>query len=199
MRIAVIGAGVVGGYFGGKLARGGVDVVFIARGATLQALREHGLRVDSEEGNFAVPHPRATDDPATAGPVDVVLVAVKGWQAAGAIDTIRPLMGDDTFVVPVCDGIEVLDQYMAAFGKARVVGGFALMLGTMSVTGEIRNYTPDSSLTFGEFDGCHSERACCHSNAEGAESSNSPSDNDGGGDRAPHTRHAQSETVTLVA
>jgi 2-dehydropantoate 2-reductase len=157
MRIAVVGTGVVGGYLGGKLAHAGVDVVFIARGVTLRALRDHGLRVDSVEGNFVVAHPQATDDPADLGPVDVVLLPVKGWQALEAIDTIRPLMGDDTFVVPLCDGIEVLDQLSDAFGKTRVVGGIAVMLGTSTAPGQIRNYLA-TSLTFGELDGSRSER-----------------------------------------
>lgn len=158
MRIAVVGAGVVGGFFGSRLAHAGVDVVFIARGAALRALREHGLQVPGPEGNFVVAHPQATDDTATAGSVDVVLLAVKGWHALGAIETIRPLMGENTFVAPLCDGIEVLDQFSEAFGKTHVVGGIAVMLGTMGSPGQIRTYLANSSLTFGELDGSRTER-----------------------------------------
>jgi hypothetical protein len=84
MRIAVVGAGVVGGYFGGHLAHAGEDVVFVERGRTLQALREQGLRVDSLGGNFVVRPAHATDDTKSVGSVDVVLLAVKGWQVPGA-------------------------------------------------------------------------------------------------------------------
>ena len=92
MRIAVVGAGVVGSYFGGCLAHAGEDVVFLDRGANLQAIRERGLQVDDVAGDFVVRPGQATDDPATVGPVDVVLLAVKGWQVPGAIETMRPLM-----------------------------------------------------------------------------------------------------------
>jgi 2-dehydropantoate 2-reductase len=123
MRIAVVGVGVVGSYFGGALARGGEDVVFVARQATLQAIREHGLRVDDVGNDFVVHSAEVTDDPQSVGPVDVVLLAVKGWQVPEAIGTVRPLMGQFTFVVPVMDGIEALDQLATAFGKSHPRGG----------------------------------------------------------------------------
>jgi choline dehydrogenase-like flavoprotein len=104
MRIAVVGAGVVGGYFGGHLAHAGEDVVFVERGATLKAIREHGLQVDGVDSNFVVRPAQATDDPTSVGPVDVVLLAVKGWQVQGAIKTLHPLMGPQTFAVPLMDG-----------------------------------------------------------------------------------------------
>src|ERR671922_1620169 len=91
MRIALFGAGGVGGYFGGRLALAGEDVVFIARGAHLQAMHAHGLRVESPKGNFTVPSVQATDDPAQVGEVDVVLVAVKAWKVPGAAQAIRPM------------------------------------------------------------------------------------------------------------
>jgi 2-dehydropantoate 2-reductase len=123
MRIAVVGAGVVGGYFGGRLAYAGEDVVFLARGATLQAIREHGLQADSVEAVSWFARRKWLTTPETVGPVDVVLLAVRGWQVPEAIESVRPLMGPDTFVVPLMDGIEAPDQLAAAFGKERVVGG----------------------------------------------------------------------------
>lgn len=158
MRIAAVGAGVVGGYFGGHLAHAGEDVVFVERGATLQASREHGLQVDSVEGNFVVRPAQATDDPKSVGPVDVVLLAVKGWQVLGAIETVRPLIGSDTFVVPLMDGIEAPDQLAAAFGKQRVVGGLAVMFGSVVAPGHIRNTLTHTWVSLGELDGHVSER-----------------------------------------
>src|SRR5258705_13790466 len=93
MRIAVFGAGGVGGYFGARLVKAGEDVVFIARGAHLRALQTSGLRVDDMLGDFAVPPVNATDDPAQAGAVDAVLLAVKGWQTGEAGEAKRPLVG----------------------------------------------------------------------------------------------------------
>src|SRR5262245_35892448 len=122
MRIAMIGAGTVGGYFGGMLAHGGEDVTIVERGTTLKAIRDEGLHIDDVKGDFEV-HPRATDDPKSVGFVDAVLLAVKGWQVPGAIETVRPLMGPGTIVVPLMDGIEAPDQLAAAFGRDRVMGG----------------------------------------------------------------------------
>ncbi|MGE5443787.1 MAG: ketopantoate reductase family protein [Ignavibacteriales bacterium] len=158
MRIAVVGAGVVGGYFGGHLAHAGEDIVFVERGRTLQALREHGLQVESVDGNFIVRSAQATDNPKSVGAVDMVLLAVKGWQVLGAIETIRPLMGPDTFVVPLMDGVEAPDQLAAAFGKERVAGGLAVMLGRAVAPSHIRNTLPQTSISIGELDGRSSAR-----------------------------------------
>src|SRR5689334_5152431 len=104
MRIAVVGTGGVGGYFGGRLAQAGEDLVFLARGAHLRAIREHGLQVESADGDFTVYPAQATDDPAQIGPVDLVLFTVKGWQLPQAIETMRQLVGSETFVVPLLNG-----------------------------------------------------------------------------------------------
>ena len=158
MRVGVVGAGVVGSYFGGRLAHAGENVVFLARGAKLEALRGHGLQVESADGDFVVRPAQATDEPKSVGPVDVVLLAVKGWQVPGAIETMRPLMGASTFAVTLPDGIEAPDQVAAVFGKHRVVGGIALMMGTSVAPGYIRNTLRGTSITFGELDSGRSER-----------------------------------------
>lgn len=152
MRIAVIGAGAVGGYFGGRLAHAGEDVIFLERGRTLKALREEGLHLDSVEGKFDVVPAQATDDPKSVGAVDAVLIAVKGWQVPGAIETIRPMLGPETFVVPLMDGIEAPDQLAAAFGRQHVAAGLAVMLGSAVAPGCIHNTLP-TSITIGELDG----------------------------------------------
>src|SRR5262245_45815191 len=158
MRIAVVGTGVVGGYFGGYQAQAGENVVFVGRGANLQAIREHGLQVDDVSGNFIVRPAQATDDPKTVGVVDVVLLALKGWQVAGAIETIRPLMKPGTFVVSLTDGVEAPDELATALGKERVVPGLAVMLGSMLAPGHIRNTLQKTYITIGELDGSSSER-----------------------------------------
>ena len=106
MRIAVFGTGAVGGYFGGRLAEAGEDVAFIARGEHLAAIRAGGLRVTSIAGDFVIQPAVATDDPSTLGPVDVVLLGVKAWQVADAAEGMRPLIGRDTIVVPLQNGVE---------------------------------------------------------------------------------------------
>ena len=116
MRIAVVGTGAVGGYFGGRLVQAGEDVVFLARGAHLLAIQEQGLQVESVDGDFAIRPAQATDDPAGIGPVDLVLLAVKGWQVPQAIETMRPLVGPETFVVPLLNGVEAPEQLATAFG-----------------------------------------------------------------------------------
>ena len=116
MRITIFGTGGVGGYFGGRLAQAGEDVVFIARGEHLQALHAHGLRVDSIKGDFVVQPVQATDDPTQVGLVDVILVGVKAWQVSEAAEAMRPMVGPQTFVVPLQNGVEAPSQ-LAAEGK----------------------------------------------------------------------------------
>src|SRR3954451_5107876 len=110
MRIAVIGAGGVGGYFGGKLADGGADVTFIVRGATLDAMRTNGLRVDSIKGDFVIDHPKATDDAASAGQFDAIFVTVKTWQIPEAAEQLNAMLGADTMVIPLENGIDAPEQ-----------------------------------------------------------------------------------------
>ncbi len=164
MHVAMIGAGAVGGYFGGTLAHGGEDVVIVERGATVKAIREKGLHIDGVKGDF-VAHPRATDDPKSVGFVDAVLLAVKGWQVPAAIETVRPLMGPRTVVIPLMDGIEAPDQLAAAFGSNRVIGGLTVMYGWVLSPGHIHNTLSDSSISIGELDGHRSERVAQLQNA----------------------------------
>jgi 2-dehydropantoate 2-reductase len=149
MRVAVYGAGGVGGYFGGRLAQAGEEVVFIARGEHLQAMRSHGLRVDSILGDFVQPV-QATDDPAQAGPVDAVLVAVKAWQVAEAAQAMRPLVGPDTCVVPLQNGVEAPAQLAAALGAEHVLGGLCRIVSLIAGPGHIRHVGLNPSVAFGE-------------------------------------------------
>src|SRR5882724_2717992 len=114
MRIAVIGAGGVGGGFGAALAKAGGprgdDVTFVARGAHLAAMREHGLRVEGDRGETVIDKVKATDNPASIGPVDIVLLAVKLWDVESAGEQIKPLIGPNTGVIPLQNGIDAADR-----------------------------------------------------------------------------------------
>src|SRR3972149_3497137 len=113
MRIAVFGTGAVGGYFGGRLAQAGEDVIFIARGEHLKAIQQSGLRVDSPKGDFHISPAQAMADPGMAGPVDFVLVGVKAWQIPEAAVAMKPMVGEQTVVVPLQNGVEAPGQLAA--------------------------------------------------------------------------------------
>lgn len=158
MRIAVIGAGGVGGYFGGKLAHAGVDTTFIVRGRTLSALRANGLRVDSIRGDFTVPAVQATDDPSTVGQVDAVLIAVKAWQIPEAARALLPLLGPDTVVVPLENGLEGPAQLAATVGREHILGGFCSIVSYIVEPGHIRHTAAEPLVAFGELDHTRSPR-----------------------------------------
>jgi 2-dehydropantoate 2-reductase len=159
MRIAVFGAGSVGGYFGGRLALAGEDVVFIARGAHLQAMRTQGLQVESPKGNFAVSSVQATDNPAQVGPVDVVLVAVKAWQVAEAAQALGPMVGPETCVVPLQNGLEAPARLAAVLGMPYVLGGTCVISSTVAAPGFIRHVGLEPSVSFGALDRRPNSRA----------------------------------------
>jgi 2-dehydropantoate 2-reductase len=157
VRIAVIGAGGVGGYFGARLQASGVEVGFVARGQHLDALRTSGLRLESPRGNLHLPHVTATEDPATLGPVDVVLVTVKMYDLETVAATLGPLIGPDTAVVTLQNGVEAVDMVAQRVGRQHVVGGVAYVAAVIGEPGLIRHTSLDS-LIFGELDGRRSER-----------------------------------------
>jgi 2-dehydropantoate 2-reductase len=158
MRVAIFGTGGAGGYFGGQLARAAEDVTFIARGENLQALREHGLRVESVKGDFEVRPVRATDDPSEVGEVDVVIVGVKAWQVPEAAQAMRPLIGPGSYVLPLQNGVEASAQVAAVLGPDRVLGGLARIFSFVVEQGHIRHVGGPASVEFGELDNRPSER-----------------------------------------
>ncbi|CAB5094999.1 2-dehydropantoate 2-reductase (EC [Olavius algarvensis associated proteobacterium Delta 3] len=158
MRIAVFGAGAVGGYFGGRLAQAGQDVVFIARGDHLKAIRESGLSIESLAGDV-IAHPKlATDDPAEAGPVDAVLLGVKAWQVKDAAAALRPMLGPDTPVVPLQNGVDAPLQIAEIIGPSHAVGGLCKFICSVTGPGRIQHVGADPYIAFGELDGTRSER-----------------------------------------
>ncbi len=152
MRIAVFGAGSVGGYFGGRLAQAGEDVVFIARGDHLKAIQREGLRVESIEGDFVVQPAQASDDPAAVGPVDAILVCVKAWQVPQAAEALRPMIGAETVVVPLQNGVEAPSQLEAVLGPDHVLGGLCRIMSSVVAPGHIRHAGIDPYVAFGRLD-----------------------------------------------
>lgn len=159
MKIAVIGAGGVGAPFGMAMALGGHEVTFVARGAHLKAMREDGLRVESPQGDFHLPETRATDDPGSIGAVDAVLFCVKLWDVESAGEAIKPLIGPDTFVIPIQNGIDAADRLMPILGKEHVMGGVALIGGLIERPGVVRQTGTIRKIVYGELDGSRSARA----------------------------------------
>jgi 2-dehydropantoate 2-reductase len=157
MRIAIVGSGGVGGYFGGRLAATGADVTFLARGAHLDALRTRGLRIDSPKGDAHLPHVNASDDPAAIGPVEIVFFAVKLYDTDGALALLPPLIGPETVVIGFQNGVESIDVLTGALGRSHAAGGVAYVSAVIAEPGVIRHTAMDR-LIFGELDGSRSRR-----------------------------------------
>lgn len=158
MRIAVYGAGGVGGYFGGRLAQAGNDVTLIARGPHLEAIRSSGLIIEDPTGATDVVKVEATDDPAAVGPVDCVLVAVKAWQVADVATRMGPLLGAETVVLPLENGIEAPSILAAEVGDARVLGGFCAIIAYLDGPGRIKHAGYEPQIVLGELDNRRSDR-----------------------------------------
>ncbi len=159
MRITVMGAGGVGGYFGARLAQGGCDVGFVARGAHLAALREHGLQVESQLGDILLAPVRASEDPAALGPADYVLICVKLWDTEAAARAVAPVVGPQTAVLSFQNGVQKDDTLRRAFGEKAVMGGICYIGTAIARPGVIRHTGTMQKLAFGEFDGSRSGRA----------------------------------------
>jgi 2-dehydropantoate 2-reductase len=158
MRIAVVGTGGVGGGFAAALAAAGADVTFIARGAHLAAMKDQGLQVRSDRGDIHLVPTRATDDPADIGEVDVVLFCVKLWDVESAGQHIKPLIGPDTAVIPLQNGIDAADRLIPILGPNAVMGGVAQISASIVEPGLIQQVGTFMRMIFGELDGRRSKR-----------------------------------------
>lgn len=158
MKWIVLGAGGVGGYFGGRLAQAGEEVWFVARGEHLAALRRDGLRVESILGDFAVEPAGAVGDPAEAGPADAVLVAVKAWQTEEAASAVRPAVGPGTVVVSLQNGATAAEEIGAVVGMEHLLGGTCRIVSLLASPGVVRHAGIEPTVTVGELDGRRSER-----------------------------------------
>jgi 2-dehydropantoate 2-reductase len=157
MRIAIIGSGGVGGYFGARLARGGADVTFLARGAHLAAMRTQGIAVEGPEPLRV--HPvRATDNPAEIGVADLVLFAVKLWDTETVLEQIRPVMGPNTAIISFQNGVLKDDYLRQHYDASQIMGGVGYVATTIGRPGVISQTGPMQRLIFGEFDGHRSAR-----------------------------------------
>ena len=158
MKIAIYGAGGVGGYYGGVLARTGHDVSLIARGAHLEAIRASGLSVRSPGGDFLVRPAVATDDPGEIGRVDAVIVAVKSMHLLAVCEGIAPLLGAETLVVPLLNGVDAHELLVPAVGSARMGKGLTRIMSEVAAPGEIRHIGVDPYVALAEWDGGGSPR-----------------------------------------
>ncbi len=159
MRFGIMATGGVGGYFGGMLARAGEEVRFIARGAHLEAIRQDGLRVDSvEPGEFTVAGVFAVDDPAEAGPCDVILYCVKTVANDAVIPAIAPMLGPDTVIIDLQNGVDNEERLAAAYGDERVMGGAAYIFTAVEGPGRIKQIGGPRRIVFGEIAGGASPR-----------------------------------------
>ena len=172
MRIAIVGAGGIGGYFGGRLAEGGADVVFIARGATLAALVKDGLRIRSQLGDLHLRKVVASDDARKLGRVDLVLMGVKLWDTEAAARAVAPLVSGETAVISFQNGVDKDDILRGVLGNDAIVGGVSYIAASIAEPGVIAHNGTMQRLVFGEYDGRPSVRcqafleACQRANIE---------------------------------
>jgi 2-dehydropantoate 2-reductase len=167
MRILVLGAGAVGGYFGGRLAEAEADVTFLVRPARAAALNERGLVIESPMGDLRMPVQIATAD-TLAGTFDTVLVTAKAYDLDQAIAAIRPAVASGTAILPILNGIGHLDRLDAAFGPEHVLGGVAYIAATLTADGVIRHLNRVHGIAFGERSGRISDRVAAIARAFGA-------------------------------
>ena len=158
MRIAIFGAGGIGGYLGGRLSQAGEEVVLIARGEHLTAIKNHGLRVDSVKGDFVATPALATDNPTEAGVVDAVILGVKAWQVVDAAMAMRSMIGPETFVVPMQNGVEAPDQIASVLGEKATVVGLGGLISYIVGPGHILHAGGEPFVAFGETDNSTTER-----------------------------------------
>ena len=153
MRIAAMAAGAVGGYFGARMADAGHDVFFIARGAHRDAMRKDGLRIDSVNGDIHLPTPNVSDNPAEVGPVDIVLFAVKLWDTEKAAEAARPLLGPNTRVITLQNGVDSYERIAPIVGKERAIAGVTYVVTVIERPGVIKQTSPFQSIICGTIDG----------------------------------------------
>jgi 2-dehydropantoate 2-reductase len=159
MRIAIMGSGGVGGYYGGLLAAAGQEVIFIARGGHLRALRDKGLQIKSVHGDFTVFPANATDRPGEIGPVELVIVATKTYHTDDAAQAIKPLIGANTVVISLQNGIDAAERIGSVVGIEHMIGGATWLSAAIEEPGKIGQYSQFRRIALGELDGQITPRA----------------------------------------
>jgi 2-dehydropantoate 2-reductase len=158
LRILIMGSGGVGGVFGARLAKAGADVTFVARGAHLEAMRKDGLRIEGGTAPIALPKVNATDDPASIGPVDMILFTVKLWDTESAARSLLPCIGPDTGLISFQNGVQKDDMLRPIVGDTALIGGTSYVSAAITTPGVITQTGAMQGLAFGEFDGRRSKR-----------------------------------------
>jgi len=158
MRIAIVGSGGVGGYFGAKLALGGNDVTFIARGEHLKTMKSKGLRIKGVSGDFHVHPVKATDNIKEVGVVDVVILGVKAWQVKEIAKELKPLLHLKTVVIPLQNGVVAAEELKMVLNSENVIGGLCRIMSKIESPGVINHFGMNPSIVFGELDNKKSER-----------------------------------------
>jgi len=157
MNIVVVGAGGVGGYFGGKLAQAGYNVTFLARGHTLKALKTNGLKVKSIHGDFSV-HLKATDDLDELNNVDLIILGVKSWQVEDVAKQIKDIVTTNTMILPLQNGADNADKLRAILPHENVLAGLCKIVSKIESPGVINHFAFDPEIVFGEYDNENTKR-----------------------------------------
>jgi 2-dehydropantoate 2-reductase len=158
MKIAIIGTGGVGGYFGGKLAKAGNDVTFFARGAHLKAIQQNGLTVKSIQGDFNVDSVKATDRIKNIGIVDFIIIALKAWQIKGVAKDLTEIIHRDTIILPLQNGVSTIDELKEQIGQGHIIGGLCRIISKIDSPGVITHFGIEPAIVFGELDNSRTER-----------------------------------------
>jgi len=158
MKIAIIGTGGVGGYFGGKLAKAGYDVTFLARGEHLKAIQQNGLTVKSIKGDFKVDSVKATDRIDTIGLVDLLILGVKAWQVKDISYVLKTIIHKDTVVLPLQNGVLAVDELKESIKKENIIGGLCRIISKIDSPGVINHFGIEPTIVFGELDNSKTER-----------------------------------------
>lgn len=158
MKIAIIGTGGVGGYFGGKLVKAGYDVTFLARGEHLKALQTEGLKVKSIQGDFEVRDFRATDQISDMGSPDLTMVCVKAWQIKEIREDLKTLADSGSLILPLQNGVMAAEELIEAIDKERIIGGLCRIISMIEAPGVINHVGVNPTIIFGEIDGRQTQR-----------------------------------------
>jgi 2-dehydropantoate 2-reductase len=158
MKVVIFGTGGVGGYFGGRLAQAGRDVTFIARGKHLEAIREAGLKISSTQGDFLIHPAKATDSTESIGVIGLVILATKGWHLDSSIEKLRPLIGENTAILPLLNGMEHMDKLINHFGEEHILGGVCRISAFIEAPGHIRQMGVQPTIAYGELDNSKTTR-----------------------------------------
>ena len=157
MKIVIIGAGGVGGYFGGKLAQAGFDVTFVVRGEHLSAIKKNGLQIKSIKGDFTV-HPKVTDDMQTINDPDLIILGVKSWQVIDVAKNLRSIISKNTMVLPLQNGADNAEKLLSVLNKENVLAGLSKIVSKIEAPGIIRHFAFEPEIIFGEINNDLTER-----------------------------------------